>query len=42
MLGLYTGVPLPEREAHLAAFRRIRAEEPDVVIPGHYAPITIR
>jgi glyoxylase-like metal-dependent hydrolase (beta-lactamase superfamily II) len=33
---------LPEREAHLAAYRRIRAESPDVVIPGHYAPISMR
>jgi glyoxylase-like metal-dependent hydrolase (beta-lactamase superfamily II) len=31
---------LPEREAHVTAFRRIRAEEPDIVIPGHYGPIT--
>jgi hypothetical protein len=32
---------LPERAAHLAAFRRIRALDPDVVIPGHNPPIML-
>ncbi len=32
---------LPERDAHLAAYRRIRAEDPHIVVPGHYAPITL-
>jgi glyoxylase-like metal-dependent hydrolase (beta-lactamase superfamily II) len=29
----------PEREAHLAAFRRIRALRPAVLIPGHTPPM---
>ncbi|HJZ62203.1 MAG TPA: MBL fold metallo-hydrolase [Miltoncostaeaceae bacterium] len=29
----------PEREAHLAAFRRIRALDPALVIPGHNPPV---
>jgi glyoxylase-like metal-dependent hydrolase (beta-lactamase superfamily II) len=32
----------PEREAHLAAFRRLRALNPDVVIPGHTPPVRLR
>jgi glyoxylase-like metal-dependent hydrolase (beta-lactamase superfamily II) len=31
----------PEREAHLAAFRRIRALEPAVLIPGHTPPVRL-
>ena len=31
----------PEREAHLAAFARIRAEAPALVIPGHTVPVRI-
>jgi N-acyl homoserine lactone hydrolase len=29
----------PERERHLEAFRRIRALEPSLVVPGHTAPV---
>ncbi len=29
----------PDRDAHLAAFRAIRALEPDVVVPGHNPPV---
>lgn len=29
----------PERDAHLAAFHRIRGLEPDVVVPGHNPPV---
>lgn len=29
----------PERDAHLAAFRAIRATAPDLVIPGHNPPV---
>lgn len=32
----------PERDAHLAAFRRIRDLEPAVVVPGHNPPIDLR
>lgn len=32
----------PERDAHLEAFRRIRAQEPAVVIPGHNPPVRLR
>lgn len=32
----------PERDAHLAAFRRIRDLGPVTVIPGHYPPIDLR
>jgi N-acyl homoserine lactone hydrolase len=32
----------PERTAHLAAFRRLRAAAPDVVIPGHNPPQHLR
>jgi N-acyl homoserine lactone hydrolase len=31
----------PEREAHLAAFRRLRALRPAVVIPGHNPPLAL-
>lgn len=31
---------LPARDAHVTAFRRIRDAAPDIVIPGHYGPIT--
>jgi N-acyl homoserine lactone hydrolase len=31
----------PEREAHLEAFRRIRAQAPVVVIPGHNPPVRL-
>lgn len=32
----------PERDAHLAAFRRIRHLDPAVVVPGHNSPIDLR
>jgi len=32
----------PERDAHLDAFRRIRALDPHVVIPGHNPPVRLR
>lgn len=32
----------PDREAHLAAFRRLRALDPAVVIPGHNPPLRLR
>jgi glyoxylase-like metal-dependent hydrolase (beta-lactamase superfamily II) len=32
----------PERDAHLAAFRRIRESSPVTVIPGHYPPVDMR
>ena len=31
----------PEREAHLAAFRRIRDLDPALVIPGHNPPVAL-
>lgn len=31
----------PEREAHMEAFRRIRAQDPAVVIPGHNPPMRL-
>jgi N-acyl homoserine lactone hydrolase len=31
----------PERDAHLASFARIRALEPDVVVPGHNPPVAV-
>lgn len=31
----------PERDAHLEAFTRIRAQAPALVIPGHTAPVRI-
>jgi N-acyl homoserine lactone hydrolase len=31
----------PERDAHLAAFHRIRELEPVTVIPGHYPPVSL-
>jgi glyoxylase-like metal-dependent hydrolase (beta-lactamase superfamily II) len=33
---------LPERDAHLDAFRRIRERDPHVVVPGHNPPIRLR
>lgn len=33
---------LPEREAHIAAWRRIRALSPAVIVPGHYEPFAIQ
>lgn len=32
----------PDREAHMEAFRRIRAEQPVLVIPGHNPPVRLR
>jgi N-acyl homoserine lactone hydrolase len=32
---------LPERDAHLTAFRSIRALDPITVIPGHYPPVVM-
>ena len=32
----------PDRDAHLEAFRRIRALDPHVVIPGHNPPVRLR
>lgn len=31
----------PERDAHLAAFQRIRGLNPVTVIPGHYPPVEV-
>lgn len=32
----------PDRDAHLEAFRRIRAGDADVIVPGHNPPIWLR
>lgn len=32
----------PDRDAHLAAFRRIRDQEPTTVIPGHNPPVRLQ